>query len=416
MSDGVADDDLDVVLYGATGFVGRLTADHLVRHAPRGTRIGLAGRSEKKLEKLRRRLGVRAEKWPIIVADADDPAALSAMAKRTKVVASTVGPYAAYGLPLVQACAENGTDYVDLTGEVLFARRSIDAVDELAQRTGARIVHSCGYDSIPSDLAVRAAARAAQEDGAEGIGDTTTYATLKGGFSGGTIASARRQAEEMTADPSLRSIVTDKFALSPDRSAERSGEFRDVPSVHFSEEADSWVAPFIMASYNTRVVRRSNALTGHSYGPDFRYQEVMRTGDGVQGSATAYAVAAGLGAGLAALSLPFLGPLVDRIVPGPGEGPHDRKRAAGFFRMDVRTTGSNGHRYRGVVAAQGDPGYAATSVMFAESALSLALEGDRCPLPQGRSGGVLTPATALGDVLVDRLRAQGFTITGERLG
>ncbi|WP_018155587.1 saccharopine dehydrogenase family protein [Demetria terragena] len=407
--------ELDLVLFGVTGFVGRLTAEHLVKHAPDGVRIGLAGRSAAKVEQARARLGVRAAEWPVITADASDPASLRAMCEQTQVVISTVGPYATYGLPLVTACADTGTDYVDLTGEVLFVRRSIDQAQQRAEQTGARIVHSCGYDSIPSDLAVLMAAEQAEADGAGPLTETTTYATLKGGFSGGTVASARHQVEEITRDPSLRRVVLDKFALSPDRNAEPQGEWKDSAAVRYSDETRSWVAPFIMATYNTRVVRRSNALAGHRYGRQFRYREVMRTGDGAVGSATAYAIAAGLGAGVAAMSLPFLSSLVDKVVPAPGEGPSGRKRDRGFFRMDCYTTAADDSRYRSTIAAQGDPGYAATSIMLGESALALALERDRCPLPAGMTGGVLTPATALGGVLIERLRAHGFTCEASRL-
>lgn len=411
----MTDRELDLILFGATGFVGRLTAEHLVKHAPEGVRIGLAGRSTAKVERVRTRLGVHATDWPVVVADASDPASLRAMAERARVVVSAVGPYAAYGLPLVVACADTGTDYVDLTGEVLFVRRSIDQAQARADETGARIVHSCGYDSVPSDLAVFMAAERAAADGVGELTDTTTDATLKGGFSGGTVASARQQVEEITRDPSLRRVVLDKHALSPDRSAEPRREWKDTAAVRYSDEARSWVAPFIMATYNTRIVRRSNALLGHQYGQGFRYREAMRTGDGAVGSATAYAVAAGLGTGIAALSLPFLSPLVDKVVPAPGEGPSGRKRDRGFFRMDCHTTTSSGVRYRSTVAAQGDPGYAATSIMLGESALALALDRDRCPLPAGLNGGVLTPATALGNVLLERLRAQAFTCETTRL-
>lgn len=411
----LGDRELDIVLYGATGFVGQLTAEHLAQHAPEGTRIALAGRTPSKVQRIRDRLGPRAAEWPVITADSEDDASLRAMVDRTRVVISTVGPYARYGMPLVTACAETGTDYVDLTGEVLFVRRSIDAVHVTAQRTGARIVHSCGFDSVPSDLAVLMAADRAAADGAGQLGDSTLYATLKGGFSGGTIASMRLQLEEITGDPELRRTVLDKFALSPDRSTEPAGEWKDSAAVRYADEVSSWVAPFIMATYNTRLVRRSNALTSHRYGRDFRYREVMKTGDGFAGSATAYAIAAGLGGSVAAMSLPFLSPLMDKVLPSPGSGPKEAARAKGFFRMDLRTTTTQGATYKSVVGANGDPGYAATSVMLGESALSLALERDRCPLPEGLTGGVLTPASALGQVLVERLQAQGFTCTVERL-
>ncbi|KNX37559.1 saccharopine dehydrogenase family protein [Luteipulveratus halotolerans] len=407
--------DLDVVLYGATGFVGRLTAMHLAKAAPEGTRIGLAGRTAAKLEKVRSELGPRAADWPLVIADATDEASLKALAERAKVVITTVGPYAAYGLPLVEACARAGTDYVDLTGEVLFVRRSIDRVSDLAEASGARIVHSCGYDSVPSDLAVMLVAEKAQADGAGELTDTTVYATLKGGFSGGTIDSARRQIDEIRADKALRKVALDTFALSPARESEPKGEWKDSAAVRYSDDVKSWTAPFVMAMYNTRIVRRSNALLGHAYGKGFRYREVMRAGDGNRGRATAYAIAGGLGAGFAALSAPFLRPVTDRVFPSPGEGPSEKAQAEGFFKMECRTITTDGSQYRSTVAAQGDPGYAATSVILGESALCLALERDRCPLPAGMNGGVLTPATALGDVLVDRLKAQGFTCTAERV-
>ncbi|MDF8263246.1 saccharopine dehydrogenase family protein [Luteipulveratus flavus] len=407
--------DLHVVLYGATGFVGRLTARHLAAAAPEGTRIGLAGRSRERLEKVRTELGANAADWELIVADATDTASLAALAERTQVVITTVGPYASYGLPLVEACARTGTDYVDLTGEVLFVRKSIDRVQEIAEASGARIVHSCGFDSVPSDLAVMLAAKQAQADGAGELTDTTLYATLKGGFSGGTIASARQQLDEIRGDKAARSVALDKFALSPDRAAEPKGEWKDSAAVRHSDEIRSWTAPFVMAMFNTRIVRRSNALLGHAYGKGFRYREVMRTGDGTKGRATAYAVAGALGAGFAALNVPLLRPVTDRLLPSPGEGPSEKAQVEGFFRMEVRTTTTDGSQYRSIVGAQGDPGYAATAVMLGESALCLALERDRCPLPAGMNGGVLTPATALGDVLVDRLRAKGFTCTAERV-
>ncbi|AKU16427.1 saccharopine dehydrogenase family protein [Luteipulveratus mongoliensis] len=407
--------DLDVVLYGATGFVGKLTARHLAKAAPEGTRIGLAGRTQAKLEQVRAELGERAADWPIVIADASDGASLAALAERAHVVITTVGPYASYGLPLVEACARAGTDYVDLTGEVLFIRKSIDLAQDLAAASGARIVHSCGFDTVPSDLAVMLVAKKAQADGAGELTDTTLYATLKGGFSGGTIASAVQQLDEVRADKAARKIAVDKFALSPDRGSEPKGEWKDSAAVRYSDEVKSWTTPFVMAMFNTRLVRRSNALLGHAYGKGFRYREVMRAGDGKAGRAKAYAIAGGLGAGFAALNLPFLRPVTNRVLPSPGQGPSPKAQAEGFFKMEVRTITTDGSHYRSIVAAQGDPGYAATAVMLGESALCLALERDRCPLPAGVTGGVLTPATALGDVLVERLKAQEFICTADRL-
>ncbi|YAL82285.1 saccharopine dehydrogenase family protein [Dermacoccaceae bacterium W4C1] len=407
--------ELDIVLYGATGFVGRLTADHLVRHAPEGVRIGLAGRSAAKLERVREHLGVRAAQWPIITADADDPDSLTAMAQRTAVVATTVGPYAQFGMPLVEACARVGTDYLDLTGETLFVRRSLEEFHKVALDNGARIVHGCGFDALPSDLGVLQLIQQVEADGAGTLGETTLYATMKGGFSGGTVASARGQVEQVARDPQARREIADTFALSPDRAAEPADDVRDTLSVRYAEEISSWVAPSLFSPYNSRLVRRSNALWGYRYGRDFSYQEVLRTGDGMPGRGIAHAISGALGAGMTAMAIPFLGPLIDKVVPAAGEGPSDKRRERGFFRMDIRAVTTTGAHYRSVVGAGSDPGYAATSVMLGESALALALQREACELPPGLTGGVLTPATALAPAVIDRLTARGFTFSVNRV-
>lgn len=400
----------DIVLYGATGFVGKLTAEHLARHTPAGLRVALAGRSREKLLAVRAQLPGDAANWPVLIADSADADSLRVLAEGARVIISTVGPYAKYGLPLVGACAAAGTDYVDLTGEVLFVRDSIDRFQDEADRTGARIVHSCGFDSIPSDLGTFVLSETVHADGAGDLGDTTLYMAMKGGFSGGTIASAIEQADEIRSDPRRRRAAGDKFALSPDRAAEPSGERRDSVAVRFSGQIDAWTGPFVMATFNTRVVRRSNALLQHAYGRTFRYQEVQRTGRGLRGRLVGYGLAGGLGLAFGAMSIPLLRPMLNRVLPSPGEGPSEKARESGYFTATLFTTTTTGASYRSVVAAQGDPGYAATAVMLGESALCLAVARDECPLPPGLSGGVLTPATGLGQVLVDRLRAKDFRI------
>lgn len=404
----------DIVLYGATGFVGKLTAEHLARHTPARVRVALAGRNREKVDAVRTSLPGAAREWDVVVADSSDEESLRSLAESARVVISTVGPYAKYGLPLVGACAVAGTDYVDLTGEVLFVRESIDRFHEVADRTGARIVHSCGFDSVPSDLGVFTLSEKVHADGAGDLGDTTLYMALKGGASGGTIASAMNQLDEVRRDPAKRRVALDKFSLSPERGAEPTGEWRDKPSIAYSPEIEAWTAPFVMAMFNTRIVRRSNALLEHSYGRSFRYREVQRTGQGVSGRLAAYALVGGLGMSFGAMSVPLLRPLVERALPSPGEGPNEKTRASGYFRATLRTTTTTGASYQSIVAAQGDPGYAATAVMLGESALCLAVSRDDCPLPPGLTGGVLTPATGLGDVLVERLRAQDFTIEASR--
>jgi short subunit dehydrogenase-like uncharacterized protein len=395
----------DLVLFGATGFVGRLTAAHLAGHAPAGTRIALAGRSRSRLEQVRATLPGAAQDWPLLEADTGDPASLSALAGSTRALVTTVGPYARYGLPVVEACARAGTHYADLTGEVLFVRDAIDSCDSLARKTGARIVHAAGYDSIPSDLATLLLAQRAAEDDAGGLADVRLVATLRGGLSGGTVDSMRAQVEAVRRDPARRRVLGDPYALSPDRDAEPgTRQPRDAAPPGRTPDG-RWTAPFVMASFNTRIVRRSNALQGWAYGRSMRYGEAMGCGRGPAGALTAGGVTAGLAGTLAAMSFPPTRALLDRVLPAPGTGPGEETRARGWFRMSVDATTESGRRYRATAAGQGDPGYAATAVMLGETALSLALDGDRLP----DRAGSLTPATALGGVLVERLRAAGHT-------
>ncbi|MBS9372363.1 saccharopine dehydrogenase family protein [Rhodococcus sp. B50] len=406
--------DLDIVVYGATGFVGRLTAAYLAENLPTGVAVGLAGRSRTKLEKLASDLGTD---WRLIEANADDPDSLTALAESTRVVITTVGPYAVYGLPLVQACAEAGTDYVDLTGEVLFHRESIDRFDDVARRTGARIVHSCGFDSVPSDLGVHALYRAAEADGNLPLTDTTfVLGSFRGGVSGGTIDSLRRQIDAVRKDSTARKIAARPYSLSPDPTREpdlgRQNDFAFVDGKSVAPELSGRLAPFVMASYNTRIVRRSNALRDWSYGRRFRYREVMSVGSSPLSPVLAGLVGLGTGALAAGLSFPPTRFVLDKLLPAPGEGPSEKTRENGYFTVDLYASTESGARYTARFGAQGDPGYKATAVMLAESALSLALGGDA--LHAG--GGVLTPAVAFGDVLVERLRAAGFEITARRLG
>jgi short subunit dehydrogenase-like uncharacterized protein len=404
-----ADRDLDVVVYGATGFVGRLTAEYLARSAPQDVRIGLGGRSRSKLEHARASLGARAADWPLIVADSSDAAAVEELASATRVVATTVGPYAKYGMPLVEACARAGTDYADLTGEVLFIRDTIDRSHDVAKASGARIVHGCGFDSIPGDLGVLLLHEAAGE-----LEETTLVVTaLKGAPSGGTIDSVREQVAEMRGNPARAKIAGDPYALSPDRSAEpQLGDESDLRMPEYSAELGRWLGPFVMAAINTRQVRRSNALRSWPYGRRFKYREVMGFPGGLAGRAQATAVALGAGALFAGLSFGPTRSVLDRVLPKPGEGPSEEARRKGFYKVEIHSRTPSGERWVCREVAQGDPGYAATAVMLGESALALALERDRLP----DAAGVLTPATAIGSLLADRLRAAGQTWEVERLG
>jgi short subunit dehydrogenase-like uncharacterized protein len=399
--------EYDLCLFGATGFVGRLTAHYLAASAPPGTRIALGGRSRRKLESLQSELGSSAGSWALVVADSFDQPALEGLARSATTVASSAGPYARYGRHLVAACAEAGTHYADLTGEVLFVRESVASLHDLATRTGARIVHSCGYDSVPSDLGVLLLHEKAAAEGAGELTETVLKASMKGGFSGGTIDSARNQVDAVRHDGRLRAVLADPYALSPQRDAEPNVD--DEPDIFFPRRdpmLGEWVAPFLMAPYNTRVVRRSNALNGWAYGRCFRYREVMGFGPSAMGAAMAAGVTGAVVTMAGAMAFQPARLVLDRVLPGPGEGPSQRTMDGGRFRSEVHTITSGGGRMRAVIAAAGDPGYKATAVMFGESALALALDGEKLP----DRAGVLTPATGIGSVLPGRLQAAGFTI------
>jgi short subunit dehydrogenase-like uncharacterized protein len=404
--------DLDVVVFGASGFVGRLLAAHLAQAAPDRLRIGLAGRSADRLASVRAGLGPRAADWPLLVADVQDPSSIAELAGRARVVATTVGPYQRYGLPLVAACATAGTDYVDLTGEVLFVRQSIDRWHTVAVDSGARIVHACGFDSVPSELAVLLCAEQAAAEGAGTLEDTVLHVkAMNGGFSGGTIDSMRTQLDAVAADPAMRRLVDDPYSLSPDRSAEPElGDERDRMTVQKDPELGRWTGSFVMAPFNTRIVRRSNALSDYAYGRRFRYREVMGYGRSPLAPLVAAGTTTGLAVGMAGMSFAPARAVLDRVLPEPGSGPSEAARERGYFRIEVVARTSTGARFTSTVAAKGDPGYKATAVMQGESALCLALDRDRLP----RRAGVLTPATAMGTALADRLRAQGFEITVRR--
>lgn len=390
------------MVFGASGFVGRLVARRLAE-AGTDLRIGLAGRSRERLAAVRTELAVD---WPVVVADSADEAALAALAGSTRVVLSTVGPYARHGLPLVLACARAGTSYGDLTGEALFVRESIDRAHVLAKASGARIVHACGFDSVPSDLGVRMVADRAAADGAGELAEVLLLVvSAGGGVSGGTVDSLRGQVDAVRGDPALARRLADPYLLSPDRAAEPDlGRQSDTFLARRLEDG-TWTAPFVMAPFNTRIVRRSNALLGHAYGRQLRYAEVIRTGRSPLAPVLAGGIALGGAALAAGLRTPVVRPVLDRLLPDPGQGPDEKVQRRGSFRLELRARTVTGARYTGIVAAPGDPGYAATSVMMAQAGLALALDGS------ADRGGVLTPAVALGGALTDRLRAAGFTFT-----
>lgn len=399
-----ADRPYDLVLFGATGFVGQLTAEQLAHYAPEGATIALAGRSRTRLEQVRAALPSTAADWPIVIADSDDPAALASLATSARVIATTVGPYARHGLPLVQACANAGTHYADLTGEVLFMHRSIARFHETARASGARIVHACGFDSIPSDLGVLALHQAAQAHGTGPLTDAEYVVSLIGGVSGGTVDSLRLQVAELRRQPSLVKLVLDPYALSPDAATEpRLGRQLDL-HLPRRTKGQGFRGPFVMGAVNSRVVRRSNALSSHAYGP-LRYRESMATGEGLLGALAALLLPVGIPLLIAAFWLPPTRWLLGKLLPSPGQGPSQDLQHRGHFDVQITARTRSGAKLRCRIHADGDPGYRATAVMLSQAALSLAF--DEPPAPG--VAGVLTPATAMGSALIERLRAAGQT-------
>lgn len=377
--------DFDLIVYGATGYTGRLVAEYLSKEyaGDASLKWAMAGRSEKKLAAVRDEIGARPS-TPLVVADADNPQSLKAMVGRTKCVITTVGPYQLYGEPLVAACAEAGTDYVDLCGEPNWMRVMIDKYDVAAKKSGARIVLSCGFDSIPFDLGVwYTQEESKKEFGAPSVEIKGRVRAMKGTFSGGTAASLKATMAAAFKDPSIIELLKSSFALTP------GFEGAKQPSAskpQFDEALGTWMAPFVMAPINTKNVHRSNFLMGHPYGTDFRYSEMMMTGPGDKGEQMAKAVASD-------------NSLMGEDAPKPGEGPTREERETGFY--DVLFIGETvrGEKIRTHCKGDKDPGYGSTSKMIAESAICLVRDATQT------KGGILTPAAAMAAPLLKRLEA-----------
>lgn len=401
--------EFDVVLYGASGFVGRRTVAYFAARA-HGLRWAVAGRSADKLRQALASAG--AADVPIVVADAHDSPALAALAARTRVVLSTAGPFALYGSALVDACVAHRAHFVDITGETPWVRTLIDRHHARAAAQGTRIVPCCGFDSVPSDLGAWWLARALHQRTGERCASVKACFSLKGGFNGGTLASALN-----LVDSGQAARLADPFLLNPPGSVPDDAAAHADPVVpRHDADFDAWVGPFFMAPVNTRVVRRSAALVAGTdaspYAPGFVYQEYLRTGRGAGGAMAAAAVGVALGAGSAALRLAPVRALARRLAPAPGEGPSEARIRHGGFRCDLVATSTGGRLLRGRIAGRGDPGNHATTVFVCESAL--ALVRDTAALPGGDAGGgVLTPATAFGEVLARRLVDAGITVEPE---
>jgi short subunit dehydrogenase-like uncharacterized protein len=395
------DREFDVVVYGATGFTGTLVAEYLLRQygLDGNLKWSIAGRSANKLEAIKASLGETATDLEVIVADSRDPSALAALAARTRVVLTTVGPYALYGSDLVAACVEAGTDYCDLAGEVQWIRRMVDTYHERALQTGARIVHCCGFDSIPMDMGVYFLQQVAKEQFGGYCQSISLFVkATTGTASGGTIASMMNIIEEAKKDRSIARMMANPYALNPEGEREGPDE-RDQQKVIHDKDTGCWTAPFVMAGVNTRVVRRSHALAGYPYGRDFRYREAVLTGKGVGGWLKGTMMTLALGALVVGISFGGTRKLLQKFVlPKPGEGPSPELQRSGFFNLMQIGKLEDGRILRTRITGDQDPGYGSTSKMLAEAAICLAKDD------LDARGGVLTPAFAMGDKLLARLR------------
>ena len=404
----------DIVIWGATGFTGRLVMAYMAKtYGVDGeVKWAVAGRNASKLAEVKQEvMGADAEKLPEVIADSNDEDSLRTLVSDSKVVCSTVGPYALYGSTLVGLCAELGTHYCDLTGEVQWMSQMIETHQSAAEASGARIVHTCGFDSIPSDLGTYFVQREMHK--AHGVyAPRVKYRVVgsSGGVSGGTVASMMNMMEEASANPGILDIIADPYALNPPNMP-RGEDGADQTTAEYDNDFRQWTGPFVMAGINTRVVRRSHALQGYPWGNYFRYDEAILTGDGPSGFAKAVLVAAGTGLMSKVTGIEPLRNLLGRVVPAPGEGPSVADMENGFFEIELRASNPEDPEkdLTAVVTGDRDPGYGSTCKMIAESAVCLALDDLES------SGGFLTPASAMGDLLISRLAEKGgmgFTLKG----
>jgi short subunit dehydrogenase-like uncharacterized protein len=390
--------EFDVIVYGATGFTGRLVAEHLLETygVENEVRWAMAGRDRKKLRDVSIAIGAPME-TPLITAQTADAGALDALAHRARVIITTVGPYQRYGEPLLAACAKSGTDYVDLCGEPNWMAQMITRYDKTAKESGARIVFSCGFDSIPFDCGVWFLQQEAKRRFGRPCRDVRgRVRRMKGGFSGGTLASMLATFDAVKRDPALVALMADPFALSPERLAKQpSGE-----EVVHDPDIPSWSTPFIMAAINTKNIHRTNALTNYAYGRDFTYSEMMMTGDGAEGRRRAHASVNQSRMQAALLNFPPTRALLRQFaLPKPGQGPSKQERETGLYDILFAGNAGEGRSLRASVSGAKDPGYGSTSKMLAEAALCL------CDTThQTTPGGLWTPAAAMGDALVQRLQ------------
>ncbi|EAW29842.1 saccharopine dehydrogenase [marine gamma proteobacterium HTCC2143] len=390
--------EFEIILWGASGFTGRLVADYLYANYGQGNELrwALAGRNQSKLEGIVEEIAGAKDALPIVIADSGDLAAMKAMAARTQVICTAVGPYALYGTNLVAACVEKGTDYCDLTGELQWMKRVIGEYQSEAELSGARIVHTCGFDCIPSDMGVYYLQQQMQQvHGVSAAQIKLRTKAFAGGFSGGTVYSMMNMMDEADSDPEIVTTLADPYALNPPGS-HRGEDVNDQTTAIYDEDFTSWTSPFAMAGINTRVVRRSNALMNYAYGEDFRYDEATLSDSSIKARAAALAGNMVMGS----MAVTPLRKMAAGLLPAPGEGPSKTKRENGFYEIWLhgRHPNDRSKDLRAIVKGDMDPGYGSTSKMLAECAVCLARDDVEV------AGGFWTPASALGNHLLARLQ------------
>jgi len=386
---------LDLIIWGATGFTGQLVSEYInKKYSNTALKWGIAGRNKEKASIIAERLNIAKDR--IFIADCNDTESLIKLTSKTKVICTTVGPYAKYGSNLIEACIKTNTNYCDITGETQWIRKMIDKYHSKAKENKIKIINSCGFDSIPSDMGVfYSQKKLFEKTGKYASKINMRVAGAKGGISGGTYNSLSNVLEEARLDKEVKKTLTNPYGLNP-KDKQKGPDKEDLQSVIFDKVSNSWIAPFVMAGINTKIVRRSHALIDFKYGSDFSYDEATLSGKGVLGQVKGY------------LSLipiflatrkkgSFIKNIVDYILPKSGEGPSESTRISGYYNLRFYLTQQN-KIYLSKVIGDMDPGYGSTSKMLAESAVCLAL--DKTP----ETYGILTPSVALGDPLLRRLQ------------
>ena len=407
--------EYDLVIMGATGFTGKLVVEYLIKNygvENEEFTWAIAGRDKNKLERVRssfKDLDSNSNNIPTLVVDSHDPILLDKMTSISRLVISTVGPYLKFGEALVESCVKNSTHYCDLTGEVPFIRESIDSFDLKAKKNNCRIIHSCGFDSIPSDIGVLLLQMDSLKRFNEPCDEVNLYVrSIRGGLSGGTIDSMINISKYMGSNPDHQNILKSPFSLNPRDSVKNNTRQPNLKSVKWNDHIQRWVCPFIMSGINTRIVRRTNAITDHRYGIDFRYSEASSFKKGLTGFFRAMVMFIGLVIIQISLNVrPLLWCLRKFSLPSPGEGPSKETRDNGFFKLDIIGSMDDIKKISLTVTGDSDPGYSATAKMITESALSVLLDQDRIP----KVHGVLTPASGIGVVLAERLKDKGINFS-----